>query len=209
LIQSTGFIKLEVTDDLGMTCSDSISYVGGNSVVATLTPAIINAVQPWTDTALGTATGAHKFYWIYDGDTLGSGFGFSDSLVHTWNMASTGNLYFVGIDTIFGCADTATAQVMVSQNYPAFIPNAFTPNANNINDAWTVQLTKAENIVDRAWIFNRFGGIVYYLENGVVSWPGTCLDGTPAEAATYVYVLEFTDLNGEFYRVTGTVILVR
>jgi gliding motility-associated-like protein len=209
LIQSTGFIKLQVTDDLGMTCSDSISYVGGNSVVATLTPAVINGVQPWTDTAFGTATGAHKFYWMYNGDTLGSGFGISDSLIHTWNLASTGNLYFVGIDTIFGCADTATAQVVISQNYPAYIPNAFTPNANNTNDAWTVQLLNIDNRVHRAWIFNRFGGLVYQVENDEVSWQGTSPNGTPAESGAYVYVLEYTDLNGRFYRVTGTVNLIR
>jgi gliding motility-associated-like protein len=209
LIQSTGFIKLQVTDDLGMTCSDSISYVGGNSVVATLTPAVINGVQPWTDTAFGTATGAHKFYWMYNGDTLGSGFGISDSLIHTWNLASSGNLYFVGIDTIFGCADTATAQVVISQNYPAYIPNAFTPNANNTNDAWTVQLLNIDNRVHRAWIFNRFGGLVYQVENDEVSWQGTSPNGTPAESGAYVYVLEYTDLNGRFYRVTGTVNLIR
>jgi gliding motility-associated-like protein len=209
LIQATGYIKLRVTDDLGMTCTDSIAYVGGNSVVATLTPAVINGVQPWTDTVFGTATGAHRFYWIYGSDTLGSGFGISDSLIHTWNLAATGNLYFVGIDTIYGCVDTAAAQVIISQNYPAYVPNAFTPNGNTVNDTWTVQLLKANNIVDRAMIFNRFGNMVYYLENDEVSWPGTNLDGSPAETATYVYVLEFTDLNGRFYRLTGPVTLVR
>jgi acyl-homoserine lactone acylase PvdQ len=70
-------------------------------------------------------------------------------------------------------------------------------------------LLKANNIVDRAMIFNRFGNMVYYLENDEVSWPGTNLDGSPAETATYVYVLEFTDLNGRFYRLTGPVTLVR
>jgi gliding motility-associated-like protein len=130
-------------------------------------------------------------------------------LIHTWNLAATGNLYFVGIDTIYGCVDTAAAQVIISQNYPAYVPNAFTPNGNTVNDTWTVQLLKANNIVDRAMIFNRFGNMVYYLENDEVSWPGTNLDGSPAETATYVYVLEFTDLNGRFYRLTGPVTLVR
>jgi gliding motility-associated-like protein len=183
--------------------------VGGNSVVATLTPAVINGVQPWTDTVLGSATGAHRFYWIYNGDTLGSGFGISDSLIHTWNLASTGNLYFVGIDTIFGCVDTAAAQIAISQNYPAYIPNAFTPNGNTTNDSWIIQLLNADNKVQSAKVFNRFGGLVYQAQNDVVTWPGTNLNGTPAEAGTYVYILEFNDLNGQFYRLTGYVMLVR
>jgi gliding motility-associated-like protein len=115
----------------------------------------------------------------------------------------------VGIDTLYGCQDTATAQVVISQNYPAFIPNAFTPNGNTVNDAWTVQLLNADNKVQSAKVYNRFGGLVYQTINDVVSWSGINPDGNPAEAATYVYVLEFTDINGQFYRLTGTLNLVR
>ena len=209
LIQSTGYIKLQVTDDLGMTCSDSISYVGGNSVVATLTPAIINGVQPWTDTALGTATGAHKFYWIYNGDTLGSGFGISDSLIHTWNLASTGNLYFVGIDTIYGCQDTAAAQVVISQNYPAYIPNGFTPNGDLLNDVWTVSLLNADNKAETAKVFNRFGGLVYQVNDDSVQWDGKAMDGTDVPTGVYVYYIEFEDINGTPYQLTGSILIVR
>jgi gliding motility-associated-like protein len=209
LIQSTGFIKLQVTDDLGMTCSDSISYVGGNSVVATLTPAVINGVQPWTDTAFGTATGAHKFYWMYNGDTLGSGFGISDSLIHTWNLASTGNLYFVGIDTIFGCADTATAQVVISQNYPAYIPNGFTPNGDLVNDVWTGSLLNADNKAETAKVFNRFGGLVYQVNDNSVQWDGKSIDGTDVPSGVYVYLIKFEDINGIPYQLTGSILIVR
>jgi gliding motility-associated-like protein len=188
---------------------DSIAYVGGNSVVATLTPAVINGVQPWTDTVLGSATGAHQFYWIYNGDTLGSGFGITDSLIHTWNLASTGNLYFVGIDTIYGCSDTATAQVVISQNYPAYIPNGFTPNGDLVNDTWTVQLLNADNKVQSAKVYNRFGGVVYNVEDNHVQWDGNAPNGEELQTGVYVYVIEFTDLNGRFYRLTGPMTLVR
>ena len=209
LIQATGYIKLRVMDDLGMTCTDSIAYVGGNSVVATLTPAVINGVQPWTDTVLGSATGAHRFYWIYNGDTLGSGFGISDSLIHTWNLASTGNLYFVGIDTLYGCQDTATAQVVISQNYPAYIPNGFTPNGDLLNDVWTIQLLNADNKVQSAKVFNRFGGLVYNVEDNPVQWDGKAPNGEGVQSGVYVYVIEFEDLNGIPYRLTGSILIVR
>jgi gliding motility-associated-like protein len=177
--------------------------------VATLTPAVINGVQPWTDTAFGTATGAHKFYWMYNGDTLGSGFGISDSLIHTWNLASTGNLYFVGIDTLYGCQDTATAQVVISQNYPAYIPNGFTPNGDLVNDVWTVSLLNADNKAETAKVFNRFGGLVYQVNDNSVQWDGKSIDGTDVPSGVYVYLIKFEDINGIPYQLTGSILIVR
>lgn len=87
-----------------------------------------------------------------------------------------------------------------------FIPNAFSPNQDGINDQWVVKADYIE--MSQLNIFNRWGGQVFTSTGREALWDGTS-KGKPAESGNYVYLLKGKCANGfEFIR-SGSVTLVR
>jgi gliding motility-associated-like protein len=78
-----------------------------------------------------------------------------------------------------------------------------------LNDVWTIQLLNADNKVQSAKVYNRFGGLVYNVEDNPVQWDGKAPNGEEVQTGVYVYVIEFEDLNGIPYRLTGSILIVR
>ncbi len=92
------------------------------------------------------------------------------------------------------------------------IPNVFTPNADSINDVWRFSLGKGNTLNDIA-IFNRWGNVIYQIENtlaqNMVWWDGRTNSGEETSSGVYYYVLRYTDVNGEEHRKNGYVTLMR
>jgi gliding motility-associated-like protein len=88
-----------------------------------------------------------------------------------------------------------------------FIPTAFTPNGDGINDIWNVQalgFSRYTLIVYDRWgkeVFNNGGDMTK-------QWDGTT-NGQPAPEGVYTFVLEGTQLSGEKVVSSGTVTLLR
>lgn len=87
-----------------------------------------------------------------------------------------------------------------------FIPNAFTPNGDALNEGFkavTVAVNKFELL-----LFNRWGEKVYETASTSESWDGN-YNGAPAQAGVYMYTLKFTDFENRPYYKSGTVHLIR
>jgi gliding motility-associated-like protein len=69
------------------------------------------------------------------------------------------------------------------------IPNAFSPNGDNINDKWVIpELNLYPNC--KVNVYNRYGQPVFSASNGYsMPWDGT-YNGKPLPIATYYYVIE-------------------
>jgi gliding motility-associated-like protein len=93
-----------------------------------------------------------------------------------------------------------------------FIPNIFSPNGDNINDAFTIQFNAdAEVISVEGDIFDRWGNHVFGSDQYPFTWDGT-FDGEPMNPGVYVYKLTLVYSNGVEMlteKVTGDVTLVR
>lgn len=85
-----------------------------------------------------------------------------------------------------------------------YIPNAFTPNGDGINDAFGV---KGEGIRNyHLYVYNRWGEVVFESTNPKQQWDGNYA-GNPVEQGVYVYQVFASGL-GKNSR-TGSVTLVR
>ncbi len=85
-----------------------------------------------------------------------------------------------------------------------FVPDAFTPNGDGINDLFCVKGEGLQNFTLR--IFNRWGQLVFESYNPKQQWDGT-YKGKPAQTDTYVYQLIASGLGSQTK--TGSVTLVR
>ncbi len=83
------------------------------------------------------------------------------------------------------------------------IPNAFTPDADGINDNFSIVCEGFANVVEFQ-IFNRWGQLVY---DELAPWDGT-QNGAPAASDVYIYRIRF-DTNCELEEMHGDVTLIR
>lgn len=67
--------------------------------------------------------------------------------------------YTLTVKTTLGCEGTAKVKIVVYQ--PIYIPTAFSPNADSMNDYWELAGMEAYPNAE-VQIFNRWGNVVYY-----------------------------------------------
>ncbi len=96
-----------------------------------------------------------------------------------------------------------------NSNKPLFtfyIPNAFTPNGDGINDEF---FGKGESIVEYdMWIFDRWGAIIFHGKDLNEKWDGKA-NGENVQQDVYIWKVRFTDINNKKHDYIGTVTLVK
>lgn len=133
-------------------------------------------------------------------------------------ISYTPNQYFVGQDEFvysvcdyLESCDQASVLVLIN-DVPFFIPEAFSPNGDGINDKFEIKgITKYKTIEIK--LFNRWGNIVFQSSNYGEGpgrggfWDGTAKNGLrigsgPVPSGTYFYVLKLNgneNINGSIY----------
>lgn len=99
--------------------------------------------------------------------------------------------------------DTVTVHVI------PYIPNAFSPNGDGLNDIFRVIGLPPENITRyNMEIYNRWGERIYQSESISAGWDGTT-NGSPCPAAAYIWVIYYEDDSRNVVSNKGVVTLVR
>ncbi len=120
--------------------------------------------------------------------------------------------YFLTVMDGDSCFNYDSVTVMVKYATDYFIPTAFTPNSDNLNDYFDVDILGAQHI--ETSIFNRWGEMVYHnpdQPNGHSNgnaWDGT-KNGKSLPYDTYVYQLKIQFFDGTEKTKNGTVVLMR
>lgn len=117
--------------------------------------------------------------------------------------------YMVSLYTVSsnGCRDTLTKMVEIKPEFIIYIPNAFTPDGNGLNDYF---IAKGDEITEfKMMIFNRWGDMIYSTENMERGWDGSANGGdSKAQDGVYVYKIEVRDFENKFHGYTGHVTLL-
>ena len=89
------------------------------------------------------------------------------------------------------------------------MPNAFTPNNDNINDVFNI-VTKNEKPYQVVLfkVFNRQGKLVYDNNNPQLGWDGKFKD-EELISDTYIYAIEVRTVGGNSFKFSGEVLLLR
>jgi gliding motility-associated-like protein len=105
-----------------------------------------------------------------------------------------------------GCS--ATDRVIVAVNYikVLYVPNAFTPNNDGVNDRFLVFTDGAKSISFK--IFNRWGEKIFETTTIGEGWDGTYL-GKEMNPGVYVYYVEVTYQDDSIQAEKGSVTLIR
>jgi gliding motility-associated-like protein len=88
-----------------------------------------------------------------------------------------------------------------------YVPNAFTPNNDGLNDLFK-PIIGIRFTLDDFRIFNRWGQRVFSTRQKDYGWNGKT-GGTEQPAGMYVWYLMAKDRNGKQVKLKGTVVLIR
>jgi gliding motility-associated-like protein len=105
-----------------------------------------------------------------------------------------------------GCKDTIVKSIEVLEDHTFYVPNAFTPNGDGLNDVFLpkgVAVTKYE-----LRIFNRLGEELMFTNDFERGWDGI-YKGVLCKEDTYVWKINFTNVFSKSYSLTGHVTLLK
>lgn len=105
------------------------------------------------------------------------------------------------------CTDTACAFIEVDP-CEIFIPNAFTPIKNDINDTWQI-FTQCPIGIGELRIYDRWGKQIFYTTNLTDSWDGT-YNGERVKPGVYSYKILFSYAHTPtiFYTYQGSIMVL-
>jgi len=112
-----------------------------------------------------------------------------------------------------GCTATDDMTVFVNKNRLVRVPNIFTPNDDGKNDFFTAYNIKAAIGIDKMFIFDRWGELVYEnsnidLGNDIQGWDGR-YKGQKVNPGVYVYLFMVKFLDGEILPFSGDITVLR
>lgn len=145
----------------------------------------------------------------------GSTYLWDDGSTQALRTITSEGLYNVTITTPFGCSITYDYfAVELCPGYSIYIPNAFTPDQDGINDVFRVVGLSIEDFEISIW--NRWGEKIWESDDINEPWNGSHKNGQHyVESENYVYTVRFTyrdevtNLVSEWKELTGFVTVIR
>jgi gliding motility-associated-like protein len=126
--------------------------------------------------------------------------------MHHYNIVGTYTIKQI-VKNTSGCFDTAYSDIIINSEFFFWIPNAFTPNNNNLNDVFK---PKVMGVHDYSFlIFDRWGSKLFETSNSDEGWNGFYKNELCSNDV-YVYKIAFRDnVQIAFHQYIGIVTLVR
>lgn len=129
----------------------------------------------------------------------------SPTSLQTNVIAPTSMLYTLTATSENGCSNQVSVQVVVTDLL--YIPSAFSPNDDGINDTWEIE-NLAQFPEAEIFVYNRWGELIHYQsKEQSVPWNGM-YDGKAAPAGEYTYLIKPNN-HSEASLLSGKVVLLR
>ncbi|RLD42563.1 MAG: hypothetical protein DRI89_06955 [Bacteroidetes bacterium] len=186
-----------------LTVTDTIDCVESKSIDIT--------VNPFPEIAFA----AYDTIWAEPGYLLEAGNGAEYYLWNTGEITEAIQIdsmghYVVEVISYEGCKSTDAVQVLWGGGTPFYLPNAFTPNGDGLNDTFRA-VPKYDYISEyQLAIYNRWGQQIFECNDIDCGWDGN-YQGNPSPNGVYIYRIVYEEISqpGHTKFLDGTVVLVR
>ncbi len=185
--------------------SDTMTVSVNPKVLAKFSASPQSGFAPLPVTFTNLSTNAYFYVWDF-GDN-----GATDTATnptYTFNAEGRYTVLLLARDSS-GCFDTISLPITIQEKESIFMPNAFTPNGDGLNDRFepTYNAIKFEYVEYQ--IFNRWGVEIFKtkIPSGA-AWDGK-VNGLAEPSGVFTYVGFAKDLKGKIYELKGSVTLIR
>ncbi len=140
--------------------------------------------------------------------------GLQDSSAQTtYVIPPGGTTYTVHVVDRNGCTASDALTLLVNNIRPIFIPNAFSPNDDGLNDRFTAYANQAAIEIEKMEIYNRWGGKIFEaanipLNDPLLGWDGM-FKGQEMNPGVYVYRFVISFVDKLSFQFSGDVTLVK
>ena len=122
-------------------------------------------------------------------------------------MITNETLFNIKMTAASSCVTVDTLQVRAFNKRTVYLPNTFTPNGDGVNDIFKINPVGIREL--RYFrIVNQWGVRIFETTNLSEGWDGR-LNGVREPIASYTWMIEAVDTNGQPVRESGTVTLIR
>ncbi|MFZ6052218.1 PKD domain-containing protein [Halocola ammonii] len=169
-------VGLTLVSNLG--CEYSNSYSNYITAFANPTAAFNATPQPteipdseisFTDLSIGNIV---EYEWVFDTlDVLGVSSEQNPIFEFPYDVGDTYPVTLTVTDEN-NCTDQITRDIVVNDIFNVYVPTAFTPNGDGVNDVWRIEGTDIDPNDFRLEIYNRWGEQVFVTEDKSEYWEG-------------------------------------
>ncbi len=159
------------------------------------------------------SSGASQWLWNF-GDSLSGNpyLSFDESTNHYYNTPGTYTIWLT-VMSAHGCLDSISKTLIYRPEYTFYVPNAFSPNADGLNDTFGPEGVGLDLDDYEMLIYDRWGGLIFKSHDVNDRWDGKIKgSGKYQPVGVYNWVIFFTktaDYDKHLYRYTGHVSLIR
>lgn len=200
---------LNVVDSLG--CTDTKQYVVNNIPTPT---ACFNLQPPSYSQTLGEA-----ITFVNCTQSEGPAFTSQWDMGNNYSTTETNPTYTypnegkymitLTVTDTAGCTDQTMREIEVHESMKFYIPNAFTPNGDGVNETFGPFGVGIDPDNYSMNIFDRNGNLVYMTTNPFDYWDGYTKNGVLCPTGVYVYKIVLKTWDGYDKEYVGTVTLAR
>ncbi|MBT6965097.1 MAG: T9SS type B sorting domain-containing protein, partial [Flavobacteriales bacterium] len=142
------------------------------------------------------------YLWDFDNGMTSS----LENPVIEFNNIGNYNVFLIAVSE-FGCEDEMIKQVYIHPEYTIFVPTAFSPDGDGLNDIFEAKGTGITEF--EMQVFDRWGGLVFESSSVDYGWNGKDVAGEIVNNGTYLYHVALYDHNGRLWVYNGELNLMR
>jgi gliding motility-associated-like protein len=184
---------------------DSVEVIALPKVEANFQASTYLSIAPALVQFQNNSIGASKYLWDF-GDSLG--ISKDENPSYNFNTQGTYRIRLIASNAL-DCADTAYQTIRLGGNSEIFIPNAFTPNQDGLNNQFVISF----NANDYEWVaysvYNRWGALLFQTSMPGGNWWDGNYKSTQCMPGVYFYILEAKPLGMPPKSYSGTLTLLR
>ena len=207
-----GNYVVTLTVDVGSGCSGTVAGQAPIAVYAapvasfTSAPEVITTNAPLV-TFQNNSLGATSFLWSFGTFAASTE---QEPVIEFPSALSDSYLVCLTAAVSPTCLDTACALVTIEPGAGLFVPTAFSPDGDGINDRFFPVMQGVDRRYHRFLILDRWGHILFDTADPDAQWSGNFPNGDPVPVGVYVWKITGKDAySGERLDRTGSVTLVR
>ena len=172
-----------------------------------MTPLPAAARRPWPPSC--SAVSASAWNWNF-GDPATGNNNVSNLESPQHDFSNTG-FYTVTllVTSQYNCVDSTQSEVTIDPVFTFYIPNAFTPDANDGENHYFYPKGEGWDLSSYLFlVFDRWGARIFETTDNSVYWDGT-MKGELAPQDVYVWMVKVKDIYGDNHTFEGKVTLIR
>jgi gliding motility-associated-like protein len=140
-----------------------------NNVFFTVTPEVDNEYNSTFNYNVDLPDLSLDYNWNF-GDNY---WGYGAYTQHYYEYVGTFNVELIATDNV-GCQTSVNQVVRIEDPLNVYVPNAFTPDQNNLNEVFLPVIRGKDKIVNYTFqVFDRWGNAVFFTEDFYEGWNGT------------------------------------